>query len=47
MEHVAAHHRDGDAWVAIKGKVKEGVGDGGLFSAFAVAFVESRREFLS
>ena len=23
MEHVAAHHRDGDAWVAIKGKVRE------------------------
>lgn len=23
MEHVAAHHRDGDAWVAIKGKVKK------------------------
>jgi hypothetical protein len=22
MEHVAAHHRDGDAWVAIKGKVR-------------------------
>lgn len=22
LEHVAAHHRDGDAWVAIKGKVK-------------------------
>ena len=23
MEHVAAHHRDGDAWVAIKGKVRD------------------------
>ena len=22
MEHVAAHHRAGDAWVAIKGKVR-------------------------
>ena len=22
LEHVAVHHRDGDAWVAIKGKVR-------------------------